>query len=130
MISLLEEHAGELNIEKFYTREEVKEKYHLDGDFDYVLESFGNASFSSDFNAELVQDTNNASYRSSIATHGHEPYKGVQPTYFLYNPYSRRKVDLPQGRIIDQAPTLARLLGFEMTTCDGSPIEELLEEGE
>jgi len=39
-------------------------------------------------------------------------------------------VDLPQGRIIDQAPTLARLLGFEMTTCDGSPIEELLEEGE
>ena len=130
VISLLKEHAGELNIEKFYTREEVKEKYHLDGDFDYVLESFGNASFSSDFNAELVQDTNNASYRSSIATHGHEPYKGVQPTYFLYTPYSRRKVDLPQGRIIDQAPTLARLLGFEMTTCDGSPIKELLEEGE
>ena len=33
------------------------------------------------------------------------PYKGVQPTYFLYNPYSERKVDLPQGRIIDQAPS-------------------------
>ena len=130
MAGLLREHAEELNIEKIYTREQVKELYGLDGDFDYVLESYGDGSFSSDFNAELVQETNNASYRSSIATHGHEPYKGVQPAYFLYNPYSDRKVDLPQGRIIDQAPTLARLLGFEMTTCEGTARAELLEGGE
>lgn len=127
---LLRENASELNIEKIYTRQDVKERYHLDGEFDYVLESFGDASFSSDYNADLVQQTNNESYRSSIATHGHEPYKGVQPTYFLFNPYSDKKVILPEGRIIDQAPTLARLLGFEMTTCDGTPITELIDEKE
>ena len=128
VIQALKEHGEELNIEKIYTRDEVKEKYHLDGEFDYVLESYGDASFSSDFNADLVESTNNATYRSSIATHGHEPYKGVQPAFFLYNPFSAKTVDLAHGRIIDQAPTLARLLGFEMTSCDGTARNELLEE--
>lgn len=115
-----------LEMEKLYTKEEVKEKWHLDGDFTFVLESYGNASYSSNFNADLIMPTTNSTYRTSKATHGHEPYKGVQPAFFLYNPFSDKQVTLPEGRIIDQAPTLAKLMGFTMTTCDGEPIAELL----
>lgn len=37
------------------------------------------------------------------------------------------KVVLEHGRIIDQAPTLAKLLGFDMPCADGKPIEELVD---
>lgn len=124
---LLSEHHRELEIERIFTREEVAREWHLDGDFSFVIESYGGASFSSNYHWELYTPTNNASYRTSKATHGFLPYKGVQPSFFLVNPFSQRTAYLPEGRIIDQAPTLARLLGFEMTTCDGVPMEALLD---
>lgn len=125
---LLDENRDLLNIERIFTKEEVEREWHLTGDFTYVIESYGNASFSSNYNWELVTPTNNASYRTSKATHGHLPYKGVQPTFFIRNPFQAKQVVLPEGRIIDQAPTLAKLMGFTMTTCDGKPIRELLPE--
>jgi len=123
---LLNAHRGELEIERIFTREEVEKEWHLTGDFTYVIESFGNSSFSSNYNWEIYTSTNNSSYRTSKATHGHLPYKGVQPCFFIRDPFNDKQVYLPEGRIIDQAPTLAKLMGFEMTTCDGEPISELL----
>lgn len=117
-----------LELEHLYTREEVMELYHLDGDFTFVMESYGNASYSSNYNVELITPTSGGTYRTSKATHGHAPYKGVQPAFFLRNPFTDKKVILPEGRIVDQAPTLAKLMGFTMTVCDGKPIPELLEE--
>lgn len=124
--NLLEENKDLLQIERVFTKEEVDAEWHLSGDFTYVLESYGNSSFSSNYLNPLFTPTNNSSYRTSLATHGHLPYKGVQPTFFVCNPFTDRQVYLPEGRIIDQAPTLASMLDFQMTTCDGHPIEELL----
>ena len=50
----------------------------------------------------------------------------MQPCFFVCNPFASEQVYLPEGRIIDQAPTLARMLGFEMTTCDGRAMDALL----
>lgn len=126
VFDLLQSHAYELDIEKIYTRSEVQDKYHLDGDFTYVIESNGAATFSADYNAPLYVRSGGKDYRYAVSTHGHEPSKGVQPTYFLRNPYGNKKLVLASGRIIDQAPTLAKLLGFEMPWADGVPREELL----
>lgn len=126
VLELLQAHSRELEIERIFTREEVEREWHLTGDFTYVIESFGNSSFSSNYNWELYTSTSNSSYRTSKATHGHLPCKGVQPCFFVRNPFSTEQVYLPEGRIIDQAPTLARLMGFEMTTCDGQAVEALL----
>lgn len=123
---LLQAHREELEIERIFTKEEVEKEWHLTGDFTYVIESFGGSSFSSNYNWELYTSTDNKTYQTSKATHGHLPYKGVQPCFFLRNPFSDKQVYVPEGRIIDQAPTLAKLLGFEMTTCDGQPMEALL----
>ena len=124
---LLDANREELNIERIFTKAEAEAEWHLTGGFTYVIESYGNTSFSSNYHWEIHTPTNNSSYRTSKATHGHLPYKGVQPTFFVRDPFTDKRVFLPTGRIIDQAPTLARMMGFEMTTCDGSPIEALLE---
>ena len=126
VLQLLTEHSRELEIERIFTREEVEKEWHLTGDFTYVIESFGNSSFSSNYQWELYTPTSSASYRTSKATHGHLPGKGVQPCFFVCNPFASEQVYLPEGRIIDQAPTLARMLGFEMTTCDGRAMDALL----
>ena len=93
-----------------------------------MAETDGATAFSSDYTAPLQMLPSNADYRYSRATHGHAPEKGVQPTFFLRNPFARSQTVLDRGRIVDQAPTLARLLGFPLQDCDGQPIPELTEE--
>ncbi len=126
VFDLLDQNRDMLEIERIFTKEEAAREWHLEGGFTYVIESYGNTSFSANYHWEFITPLNNASYRTSLATHGHLPYKGVQPCFILVNPFHPRQVHLDHGRVIDQAPTLARCLGFAMTTCDGKPIEELL----
>lgn len=126
VIELLENHANELDIEKIYTKEQVKEKYHLDGEFAFVIESNGAATFSADYNAPLRISSGGKDYRYAVSTHGHEPSKGVQPTFFIRNPFNNKRVVIANGRVIDQAPTLAKLMGFEMNFADGIPLNDLL----
>ena len=123
---LLKENQELLGIEKIRSREEVKEEYHLDGDFTFVLESCGDTSFSSDYNAALIRESGDEDYRYSIATHGHEPQKGVQPLCFIYNPFSDKRLTLQRGRIIDQAPTLAVLADIQTEEMEGNAISELV----
>lgn len=92
---LLNAHREELQIERIFTKEEVEKEWHLTGDFTYVIESFGSSSFSSNYNWELYTRTDNKTYRTSKATHGHLPYKGVQPCFFLRNPFAKETLYLP-----------------------------------
>lgn len=126
--TLLECNAQALGVSRVFTAQEASEQYHLWGEFDLVAETDNVTAFSSDYTAPLEMRTDNVDYRYSRATHGHLPEKGVQPTFFLRNPFGKRKIVLEHGRIVDQAPTLARLLGFEFTRCDGAPILELTED--
>ena len=126
VMQLLEQSAPLLDIEKIYTKAEIEEKYHLKGDFAFVIESNGAATFSADYNAPLCVSSGGKDYRYAVSTHGHEPFKGVQPTYFIRNPYSDRQRVIAKGRVIDQAPTLAKMLGFDMLSADGVPMQELL----
>lgn len=121
--SLLWENREKLCIEKIYTKDEVKQKYHLDGSFDLVIESTGEASYSSDYFAPLYKECTDADYRYSIATHGHEPHKGVQPTCFIFNPFAEKCVVIERAKIVDQAPTLAHMIGIEMKDTDGVKLE-------
>ena len=123
---LIDANREALDIERLFTMDEVRAKYHLDGDFDFVIESNGAATFSTDYNAPLCVASGGPDYRYAITTHGHEPWKGIQPLFFVRNPYSATRVVLAKGKIVDQAPTLARMLGFDMPQADGSVREELL----
>lgn len=123
---LLNENRELLGIGDLLTAEEMRERYHSWGDFDFMVETDGDTAFGYDLTCPLVVKTDNADYRTSVASHGHMPEKGPQPCFIVRNPFTHRHVVLENGRVIDQAPTLARMLDFRMTECDGKPMEELL----
>lgn len=60
------------------------------------------------------------------ATHGHLPEKGPQPVFAAKGPAFRDGAVLPSGRLVDEAPTLAAVLGLEIPGADGHPVRELL----
>lgn len=126
-VRLLAENRRVLGISEIIPVEECRERFHTDGDYDFMIETDGETSFSAQPHFPLITLTDNSDYRTSSATHGHQPWKGAQPAFILKNPFSNHRVVLPEGRMVDQAPTLARLLGFEMELTDGEVLVELVE---
>lgn len=123
---LLWENRRLLGIGAIVDKKECRERYHTDGDYAFMLETDGRTSFSAMPHFPLVTPTDNSDYRTSKASHGHQPERGPQPAFVVRNPFAKRTVSLSHGNVIDQAPTLAALLGFEMSGCDGKPIDALL----
>jgi len=116
----------EYGIGEIFFREEVNEKYHLNGDFSFVIETDGCTSFGNHVDGEEVSATRNDDYKFGRATHGYLPFKGPQPTFIAKGPDFRRGVVIPNANTVDEAPTLAKLLGFEMKNVDGRVLNELL----
>lgn len=124
----LEELRGEgvYGIEEILTVKEAKERYGLEGDFSFVLESDGYTSFGASCQGPLVIQPDVRDYRYGRATHGHQPEKGPQPTFLAKGPGIREGVVLENGRLEDQAPTYGKLLGIPFPDCDGTPIYQIL----
>lgn len=123
---LLEDNKESLGFSKILTRDEVNRRYGLNGEFDLVGETDDHTGFTSAWTGPLMQESGQKDYRGSKATHGHFPEKGVQPLFILKDPKNLHPVTLEMGRVIDQAPTLAALLGFDMPTAEGTVIPALL----
>ena len=73
-----------------------------------------------------MQNFDASDYRFGRATHGYMPDYGPQPVFVAKGPGIREGVALGRGRVIDEAPTFAALLGQEMPWADGQPIREIL----
>lgn len=114
-------------ISAVFTLEEINEKEHLDGDFSFVVETDGYTSFGNDWNRPLVRSFDTNDYRFGQATHGHLPDKGPQPVFLLSGPGVKTGVVIERCNIVDEAPTLAKLLGVTLPQADGVCIDSLLE---
>lgn len=119
-------HRKELGFSELFGREELMERYGLEGDFSFVLETDGETGFVSDLQGEVLSPITGGDYRSSAGSHGHCPEKGVQPCLIVRNPFRADKVTLEHGYVIDQAPTFAAMLGASMPQADGKPMAELI----
>ncbi len=128
VLGLLRRYKDEekIGIETIYTRDEVRKKYHLDGEFSFVLEGADGISFSNKLAGPLYYDADNSDYKYSVATHGHEPEKGPKPAFILHGPGIKQGVVIDRCDIVDEAPTLAALLGVELRNPDGKVLTELL----
>jgi predicted AlkP superfamily pyrophosphatase or phosphodiesterase len=63
------------------------------------------------------------------AAHGYSPYKKDYTTIFLLSGKGiREKVILPEMSLVDEGPTLAKLLGVNLKDTDGRILQEFLEE--
>lgn len=116
-----------LGISEILSKQECISRYHTDGDYAFMIETDGRSSFSAMPNFPLITPTDNSDYRTSKATHGHQPERGPQPCFVVRNPFANGKVSIAHGKIVDQAPTLAALADIPMSGCDGSPIRELID---
>ena len=117
---------GIYGIGQVFTAQEAKEKFRLADVFSFVLESDGFSSFSEAWTRPLVRPLDTSDYRYGHSTHGHLPHKGPQPPFLCMGPSFRTGVVLTEGKVVDEAPTMARAMGLSMPWADGSPIEELL----
>lgn len=117
---------GIYGISQVFTEPEIREKEHLGGEFSFVVESDGYTSFGDNWNRPAVIGYDQTDYRRGRATHGHLPDKGPQPVFLAKGPDFRENVTLETGRLIDQAPTYAKLLGVEIPGAQGRAIEEFL----
>ena len=117
---------GIYGIGEVYTAEEAHEKYHLNGDFAFVIESDDYTSFGESVNGELVESFGDRDYRYGKASHGHLPEKGPQPIFMAKGPDFAENVVIENGRLIDEAPTYAKVLGVDLPDTDGMPINEFI----
>lgn len=117
---------GVWGFDQVFTRKEAAERFHLDGDFSFIVESDGYTSFSDSCTRPFVSKTDLKDYRMGQATHGYLPANGPQPVFVAKGPDFQPNVHLPRHKIVDEAPTFASLLGFSMPQAQGQCMQALL----
>ena len=113
-------------VESVFTKEECEREYHLAGEFEYVLEGRERTSFGNAWTGAKMVTPDNSDYKFSVASHGHLPHKGPQPVFIMAGPDVREGVVFERKRIIDEAPTFAAMLHFDMPQATGHAISEIL----
>lgn len=108
------------------TQEESQRRERLGGDFAFVVETDGITAFGDALLPPEITLYQEGDCRSARATHGHLPEKGPQPVLLGVGPGFREGAVAPRARLVDGAPTYARLLGVHLRGADGHPLEELL----
>lgn len=117
--------SGSVGISRVYTAREARHEENLYGDFSFVLESDNKTLLFSKWSEPLFSGAENAAgYRR--ASHGHHPLTGPQPVFLAVGPGIKSGVVLESGKIVDEAPTFATLLGVDLPEASGEVIREIL----
>ena len=118
---------GKYNIGYVFTKEEAREQFHLTGPFDFIIEGKEPMSFGYDPAAPLfTQTVPGGDYKTSPGTHGGLPWRDHRTTFFACGPAFEKGAVIEQARIVDEAPTMASIFGFEMEDIDGKCLDTLL----
>ncbi|MBQ9393207.1 MAG: alkaline phosphatase family protein [Oscillospiraceae bacterium] len=117
---------GVWGFEKIYTAQEAKERYGVYGDFAFMLETDGYTTFADGCTDPVVNPIDLSDYRLGKATHGYEPEKGPQPVFVARGPAFEPDARIPAAQVIDEAPTLAAVLGARMPQAEGTVLRDLL----
>ena len=125
---LLKEMAEEnlYGFDQVLTRGEVKERYGLDGDFSFVLETDGFSTFANGWVRPTVAPLDISDYKMGKASHGYLPEKGPQPTFIAAGPSFKKGEIVEFGSILNHAPTYAAALGLELADSVGTKVSEIL----
>jgi len=114
------EKEGTWGISKIYTVEEVRERYGTYGPFSFMVETDGSSSFTEEWTEPVID------HPFAKAMHGYAPEKGPQPIFLGHGPSFLEGATLHTAKLVDVAPTLARILGQKMPQAQGRCMEELL----
>lgn len=107
--------------------EEAQEAYHVAGNFDFILESSLPLAFGERFDCETIYGSKiPGNHKVGAATHGGSPTREELTTFMAAGPNVKHGVIVQRRPMVDEAPTMARMLGLSMPNIDGSAIEEIL----
>ena len=109
-----------------FTKQEVQEQFHLSIPFDFVIEGDKPISFGNRLDCDLYGKTELGDYKTSRASHGGLPFKDETTTFIAAGPSIKEGIVVERRSMIDEAPTMAKMLGFEMPNVDGKIIGEIL----
>ena len=111
------------------TKHEVLDRYGLVGPLDFVIE--GTEEEPTEFEAtlngeELFKVHMEPGRYFSVASHGHMPERNETTTFFACGPSIQRGAVIPRTKMINEAPTMAAMVGLNMDKCEGHVIREIL----
>lgn len=117
-------------IEKVLTGKEAGEKG-ADPTCAFMVEAKKGYYFLDDYEGEYMKTITENDVRTdkkyTLATHGYSPKKDQYSTIFMAAGKGiQQNTVIPSIRLVDEGPTLARLLGVNLGNTDGRIIEELL----
>lgn len=119
----------ESGIEQVLTGEQAAEKG-ADGTCAFMVEAQKGFYFLEDFQGDylktITREDVTADKKYTLATHGYSPKKEAYSTIFIACGKGVHPITLPSIRLIDEGPTLARLLGVSLGETDGRVLEEML----
>ena len=118
--------AGIYGISEVLTAEEARNRYGIEGEFSFIVETDGYSDFTDEWRGPAVIPAGRTAFRYGHSDHGHMPEKGPQPPMIVCGPDFRKGVRLASGKVVDEAPTFARVLGRELQRAQGKAIEEIL----
>ena len=115
------------NIGYLFTKEEAEEKFGLVGPLDFVIEGKEPMSFSADMiGTDIFEKHLPKGWHSSQASHGHLPWREETSTFSACGPNVVPGLVIERASMMDEAPTMARMMGMTMEDVDGSVLEELI----
>lgn len=110
-------------------KEEMKGKYHVDGPFDFVIESKRNISFGDRVDTgEIWSKRIPGEHKVGAATHGSRPERAENTLFIASGPSVKKGVVIPQADMVDEAITMAKMIGFDMPNTDGKLLKEILKD--
>ena len=120
-------HDPDVQLSMVLDAAEAQARYGLSGPFDFVVESSLPIAFG-EYPAgdTLWRSCQPGDKKTGVATHGGSPAREEVTTFFTAGPYVRPGTVHGSRSMVDEAPTMAAMLGLTMPDVDGAPIFEIL----
>jgi len=116
-----------IQLDYVLNKKEMKERFHLDGPYDFVIESKNPISFDDDVKAVSPwRSTEPGDHRIGAATHGGSPERKETTLFIASGPSVKKNVVIEKAEMVDEAITMARMISIDMPNTDGVAMEELL----
>lgn len=112
---------------RIFTAAEAEREEGLQGEFSFVIEASDGIIFDNSINGELVIEVKHAGNSIYHGMHGHHPSKGPKPPFLAFGPDVKEGIVIESGDMLDECPTLAKLLGVQMEGLVGKSFDIIKE---
>jgi predicted AlkP superfamily pyrophosphatase or phosphodiesterase len=117
----------DIQLRYVYDKDEMKEHFRVAGPFDFIIESNRNISFSDRLNRETIWiSTEPGDHKIGKATHGSRGDRKETTLFIASGPAVKKGVVIEKASMVDEAVTMAKMIGFDMPNTDGRILSQLL----